>query len=82
MFAFNTYRCAIGIADSDLCNSEPDTTQHIFSCPVAPTDLTVEDLWCRPVEVARFISALPAFKSLPPLEVQEPRLPPKPPPGT
>ena len=81
----NTYRHAIGVSDTDLCpecNSVPHTTDHIFSCPAAPTDLSVEDLWHRPVEVARHLASLQAFASLPPLETQEPRPPPEPPPGT
>ena len=80
----NSYRHAIGIAESDLCprcDREPDTVSHLFECPAAPTDLSTEDLWSRPVEVARHIAALPSFESLPPLEMQEPRPPPEPPPG-
>ena len=80
----NSYRHAIGIADTDRCpgcGAAPDTVHHLFSCPAAPTDLSVEDLWSRPVEVAQYIAALPAFESLPALEVREPRPPPEPPPG-
>ena len=43
---------------SDLCpncQSEPHTTTHLFSCPNNPTNLSPEDLWERPVEVARFL---------------------------
>ena len=80
----NSYRRAVGIAESDLCprcDRGHDTVDHLFDCHEAPTDLSVEDLWRRPVEVARFISALPSFESLPPLDMQEPRPPPEPPPG-
>ena len=79
----NSFRQAIGLADTALCPeccSAPHTTGHIFSCPAAPTNLLVEDLWHRPVEVARHLASLPAFASLPPLEVQEPRPSPEPPP--
>ena len=81
----NSYRQAIGISDTALCpecNAAPHTTDHIFACPAAPTDLTVEDLWHRPEEVARHLASLSAFASLPPLDEQEPRPPPEPPPGT
>ena len=80
----NSYRRAIGIEESDLCprcNALPDTTAPLFDCTEAPTGLSVEDLWGRPVEVARHIAALPSFESLPPLEMQEPRPPPELPPG-
>ena len=81
----NSYRHSIGIADTDLCpecSSAPQTTHHVFTCPAAPTSLSVGDLWHRPGEVARHLASLPSFASLPPLEVQEPRPPPEPPPGT
>ena len=62
----NSYRHAIGISDTDLCpqcNMAPHTTDHVFDCPAAPTNLSVEDLWESPVEVARHLAALPAFAS-------------------
>jgi hypothetical protein len=62
------------------CLSAPHTTSHIFSCSACPTTLTVWDLWHKPVEAAGFISNLPSFDNLPPLNPQLPRPPPEPPP--
>ena len=64
----NSYRHAIGISDTDLCpqcGTGSHTTDHVFNCPAAPTDLSVEDLWDSPVEVACHLAALPALASLP-----------------
>ena len=38
------------------CKREPHTTQHLFKCPMKPTNLSVKSLWTRPVEAAKFLS--------------------------
>ena len=38
-----------------LCMTELHNTQHIFECSEMPTNLTVKDLWEKPVEVASFL---------------------------
>ena len=48
---------------------------------LAPTSLSLGDLWDNPIQVAQHLSSLAAFNSLPPLELQGPRPPPEPPPG-
>ena len=80
-----TYRYAIGISPTDACpecGTEPHTTQHLFRCTAAPTALSLDDLWENPIQVAQHLTSLSAFDSLPPLELQGPRPPPEPPPGT
>ena len=75
----NSYRQRIGLAASSDCPDCPGTshtTQHLFSCPAHPTDLTVRDLWEAPRRVIAFLASLPAFADLP-----LPRPPPEPPPG-
>ena len=37
------------------CHTAPHTTQHLFECPVRPTNLTPEDLWKQPRKVAQFL---------------------------
>ena len=39
-----------------LCLNAGHTTQHLFECPNNRTDLTVQDLWTRPMEAARFLN--------------------------
>ncbi len=39
-----------------LCSNAGHTTQHLFECPNNRTDLTVRDLWTRPMEAARFLN--------------------------
>ena len=42
----------------DLCNNcmnGPHTTEHLFSCPSNPTDLTTRSLWTDPRTVATFL---------------------------
>ena len=39
-----------------LCNAASHTTTHLFSCPSKPTQLTVRDLWSKPLEAARFLN--------------------------
>ena len=74
--ALNNYQAAIGRSPTDRCPScgtAVHTTNHLFSCPSHPTNLTPLDLWERPAAVADFVARLPGF-SLPPLE----RPPPEP----
>lgn len=37
------------------CGHVPHNTQHLFSCPEDQTDLTVLDLWRKPVQTAAFL---------------------------
>ena len=76
--ALNSYQAAVGRSTTDRCPScgtAAHTTNHLFSCPSHPTDLTPLHLWSSPTDVADFVAGLPCF-SLPPLE----RPPPEPPP--
>ena len=50
-----TYLHSIGAAEDPscpLCGHMEHDTAHVFMCPNLPTDLTPEDLWCRPALVA------------------------------
>ena len=50
-----SYLHRIGKAPSPLCpdcETEPQTTRHLFNCVEFPTQLTVEALWTNPVEAA------------------------------
>jgi hypothetical protein len=62
------------------CHNAPHSTLHLFSCPVNPTTLTVLNLWYHPVQAAVFLSGLPSFDHLPPLDLPLPPPPPEPPP--
>ena len=61
------------------CGTAPKTTNHLFSCPIHPTNLVVRDLWDRPRLVANFLASLPFF-NLPPIPPPPPEPPPEPPP--
>jgi len=37
------------------CNTGPHTTEHLFNCPMNPTNLTPTDLWTNPDLVASFL---------------------------
>ena len=39
-----------------LCGLGEHNTAHLFNCQQIPTELTPEDLWCQPVQVAELIS--------------------------
>ena len=56
---------------SDPCHSVP----HLLSCPARPTDLSVGDMWERPLEVARFLLSIPSFSHLPELSPPHPEPP-------
>ena len=66
--AMRDYRHRIGAESTpeclectDPCHSVP----HLFSCPARPTDLSVGDMWERPLEVARFLLSVPSFSHFP-----------------
>ena len=40
------------------CGASPHDVSHIFNCTQNPTDLTPEDLWLKPRDVASFIGLL------------------------
>jgi hypothetical protein len=77
-----TYQKRIGTTLEDICpacRGAPHTIQHLFSCPSAPMDLNVRDLWKRPRESNTFIRSLPAFSNLPSTPPLPPPLPWRPP---
>ena len=80
------YQHRVGRADSPTCqhcnNDEYESVHHIFNCPSNPTDLSVIDLWHRPVQVATHLSDHPSFGLPPPPPLPRPPLrpPPEPPP--
>ena len=57
---------------ADPCHSVP----HLFSCPAKPADLSVDDMWEGPLEVAHFLLSVISFSHLleiPPLPPELPR---------
>ena len=67
--AMRDYRHCIGAEPTpeypecaDPCHSVP----HLFSCPARPTDLSMGDMWERPMEVARFLLSVPPPPPEPP----------------
>ena len=78
--ALNTYKMRIGLSQSSTCpecGADDHSTSHLFNCPSFPTTLEIRDLWLQPRKVARFLSHVPSFSFLPPLD----RPPPEPPPN-
>ena len=74
----NNYKHRIGRSATDrcpLCNLEPHSTLHLFSCSNSPTPLTVKVLCTHPREVVGFLSSQQPFADLLPLN------PPPPPPS-
>ena len=53
----NTYMKRINRSDTDECPScsMPQTTDHLFTCPMNPTDLSTLDLWHQPIKCAEFL---------------------------
>ena len=83
------FQLRIGKVASDNCPEcrlFSDSVEHIFNCPAHPTNLSPEDLWHQPREVASHISSfaafsqLPAVGPLPPRQSRRRRPPPEPPP--
>ena len=68
------------------CRLFSNSVDHIFNCPAHPTNLSPEDLWHQPREVASHLSSFPAFSHLPAIAPLPPRQgrrrrpPPEPPP--
>ena len=76
--ALHSFKHRIGLSAAPTCpccRQADHTTQHLFSCPEHPTDLSPLDLWQRPDEAATFLRTWPCFE-----QVWQDRLPPKPPP--
>ena len=68
--ALRDYRHRIGAEPSPECPECEDpchSVPHLFSCPARPTDLSLGDMWERPLEVARFLLSVPSFSHLPEL---------------
>jgi hypothetical protein len=38
-----------------LCSGTPHDSKHLFNCPRNPTDLSISDLWSKPVQTANFL---------------------------
>ena len=56
--SLNSYMSRIdnGITDAcPKCDSSPHDTRHLFNCHADPTNLTVIDLWTRPILAAEFL---------------------------
>jgi hypothetical protein len=75
-----SYQALLGNSPDDLCPlccRASHTTEHLFSCPSTPTNLTVHNLWSKPFEVAEFLRSLPFFTHLPPnTSFPQPPMPP------
>ena len=69
--ALNDYKFRVGRSPSPFCtecSAEEHSVSHLFSCPAYPTQLTPLDLWFDAWRVSSFLSSLPYFSYLPPLE--------------
>ena len=77
--------------DDDICpdcRTHPASSNHLFSCPTHPTNLTTKALWERPREATAHISKFQGFNDLPavgpppppPRRRQRRQPPPEPPP--
>merc|ERR1719376_1136123 len=76
--ALSTFRHRIGLSPAPTCpccRQANHTTQHIFSCPEHPTELSPLDLWRRPRETVAFLQTWPCFERM-----RQERPPPEPPP--
>ena len=79
--AMRDYQHRIGAEPSLECPECVDPwylVPHLFSCPARPTDLTVGDMWERPLEVAHSLLSAPSFSHLPELPPSWNRPPPRP----
>ena len=79
--AMRDYRHGIGaepIPECPECADPCHSVPHLFSCPARPTDLSVGDMWERPLEVARFLLSVPSFSHFPELPPPPPEPPPSP----
>ena len=57
----NSYKARIDPQIQDICphcQTHSHTTNHVFNCTRNPTDLTVEDLWKKPTDSARFLGLI------------------------
>jgi len=55
----STYMDRITTGVSDVCPEcgvAPHSVEHLFNCSTRPTQLTVQDLWDNPAEVADFLN--------------------------
>ena len=79
--AMRDYRHRIGAEPTPECPECADpchSVPHLFSCPARPTDLSVGNMWERPLEVARFLLSVLSFSHLPELHPPPPEPPPSP----
>ena len=50
-------RITTGVSDvCPECGVAPHSVEHLFNCSAHPTQLTVQDLWDNPAEVADFLN--------------------------
>jgi len=50
-------RITTGVSDvCPECGVAPHSVEHLFNCSDHPTQLTVQDLWDNPAEVADFLN--------------------------
>ena len=71
-----SYQFRIGKSVDDLCpecHSQSHSSQHLFECPVKPTQLLVSSLWLKPWDAARFLKSLPSFDFFPDIGVPPPQ---------
>ena len=52
----------------DCCSADHSVT-HLFICPTHATDLAPGDMWVAPLQVAQFLTGLPHFRYLAPLQI-------------
>ena len=79
----NDYLTKVGRSNSALCPEcrfQRHTVAHLFRCDAVETNLSLEDLWTNPVDVATFLKTLPSFSRLASTDAPAPRPPPEPPP--
>ena len=82
------FQLRIGKAANETCPEcrlFSDSVEHVFHCPAHPTNLSPEDLWRQPRDVASHLSSIAAFSHLPavgplPRQRRRGRPPPEPPP--
>ena len=80
----NDYLAKVGRSNSALCPEcrfQRHTVAHLFRCDAVETNLSLEDLWTNPVDVATFLKSLPSFSRLASSDAPAPRPPPEPPPS-
>ena len=60
------------------CQTDVHSTSHLFECASFPSTLYSIDLWVNPIHVANFLSRIPSFSDLPPVDQPSTPLNPRP----